>query len=197
MSFDPQLTPRKQIRNLLFILFSGIACAILLTMFMLYNYGPAGHYVLGNTLLSPEVINQMTQEDANDKKSVHKQTFMDHLEFSHQDIDSKKMMTYPIDEQTYAKFYQMVIHDKSLDEIPTSLSASFNQMPSSTLTIRIQKRKVLESSNEKQIFQEVQFLYKGDYYRLQLRDTSGSQWVYFYHPHIYEDVFILFTGAKI
>lgn len=185
LSFDPRLTPAKQIRNLLVILSGGAACAILLTLFLLYNYSPEGHYLIKNALLSPDVIAQISL----DKKKGKQEAVFDKIEYSYQDIETKKRTAVPIDKATYAKFYNMISNDKSLLDIPADIAAAFNQMPVSSLTIH-------DNAQQIQIFQEVQFLYKGDYYRLQLRESAASNWIYFYHPHIYEDAFNLFTGLK-
>lgn len=198
MSFDPKLTPRKQIRNLLTILVGGVLAAFLLTFFMLYSYGPEGHYLLKNALLSPDVISQISLPQKNNKSGS--QGIIDKIEFSNQDIETKKRTTIPIDKKTYTKFYNMIADDKSLLDIPADLTAGFNQMPASSLIVRVHdtsKATSLENlTNESQIFQEIQFMYKGDYYRLHLREATGSNWIYFYHPHIYEDTLTLFTSSK-
>lgn len=195
MSFDPQLTPGKQIRNLLGILFAGVACAILLTFFMLYNYGPEGYYLLKNVLLSPEVISQISLDEKNTKSGAVIPAVFDKIEFSYQDVETKKRTTVPVGKKTYAKFYNIVADDKSLLEIPAEITAAFNQMPASALVLIIEANPKIASS-QKQISQEIQFLYKGDYYRLQLREATGTNWIYFYRPHIYDDAFTLFTSEK-
>lgn len=195
MGFDPQLTPAKQIRNLLVILFAGAACAILLTFFMLYNYGPEGHYLLKNALLSPDVISQISLDEKNGKTGTVTQAIFDKIEFSYQDVETKKRTTVPVDKKTYGKFYSMIAEDKSLLDIPADTTAAFNQMPASSLILMIHG-KDKTTLNQNQVFQEVQFLYKGDYYRLRLRESTGTNWIYFYHPHIYDEAFTLFTSTK-
>ncbi len=193
MTFDPKLTPKKQITNLLIILFAGFSCAILLTLFFLYNYGSEGHYLLKNTLLSPEVLSQISLDTKNGQHASH--AYLNKIEFSQQDIETKKRTTRAVNKKTYSKFYDMISSDKSLIDIPIDLMAAFNSMPVSSLVIMIQdlNKNVLEKN---QLFQEVQFLYKGDYYRLELRDSSATNWIYFYHPHIYDDALLLFTSAE-
>lgn len=193
MSFDPQLTPKKQITNLLIILFAGLGGAILLTFFLLYNYGPEGHYLLKNALLSPDVISQMS--DVKDNQSASRTVF-DKIEFSYQDIETKKRTVIPVDKKTYSKFYSMISKDKSLLDVPVDITAAFNEMPASFLVITTESFNK-NDSHKSQIFQEVQLLYKGDYYRLQLRESTSTNWIYFYHPHIYDNAFLLFTSAKL
>lgn len=192
MGFDPQLTPKKQIRNLLMILGAGLFGGILLSLFMLYRYGPEGHYLLKNALLSPEVIAQISAPK-NGKLKHFSQTNIDKIEYSYQDLETKKRTVIPVDKTNYTSFYQKIADDKSLLEIPPEVMSAFTQMPESSLNLIVK-----DSSNDSshQIFQEVQFLYKGDYYRLQLRDSKTSHWIYFYHPHIYEEAFHQFTSTK-
>lgn len=196
LGFDPQMTPRKQIRNLMMILVSGIACAFLLTLFMLYSYGPEGHYLLKNALLSPDVLSQLSLHEKNSKLGSPLQGVIDKIEFSNQDVETKKRTSLPVDQKTYAKFYNMIVDDKSLLDIPAEITAGFNQMPASSLVVMIHENNKT-ANNPNQVFQEIQFLYKGDYYRLQLRESSESNWIYFYHPHIYDDTLTLFTSAKL
>lgn len=186
MTFNPKLSPQKQIKNLLFVLCAGIACAILLTLFMLYNYGPQGHYLLKNTLLAPETITQISPSKT--RPNGTQQTTFDKIEFSYQDSETHKRVTVPVNSKSYNQFYQMIANDKSLLDIPPEVTADFNQMPPASLVISIQKNDKNEG-NQKNTFQEVQLLYKGDYYRLQLRESGMANWIYFYHPHIYDDAF--------
>lgn len=188
LSFDPELTPKKQIRNLLFLLLSAIACAFLLTFFFLYNYNPEKHYLLKNALVSPEVISQMSASGENQKSKMTPSTILEKIEFSYPNIEEKKRIALAVNKQTYSKFYQMIKDDKSALEISDAISAAFNEMPAASLTLMVSS-----PSQHNQLFQEVQFLYKGDYYRIKLRQSETSDWVYFYHPHIYNDVYTLLT----
>jgi hypothetical protein len=188
LSFEPQLTPKKQIRNLIMILSAAVVCAALLTMGMLYTYGPEAHYYIKNALLSPDVIAKISLNEKNGKTS-HKPT-IDKIEFSYQDPETKKRINIPLDSKTYNRFYSTIEGDKNISEVPDPISAAFNQLPAAALILNFQ-----DSEKTLQVFQEVQFLFKGDYYRLQLREASGTRWIYFYHPHIYDDAFRLFTSS--
>lgn len=195
VNFEPNLTVGKQIRNLLFVLIAGAACAFVITFFVLYNYGPMGHYVLKNALLSPEVITTLSSSEK-DSKTTSKLLF-DKIEYSYQDYDTKKRNIVPVNRENYANFYRLVSEDKSLTEIPADVITSFNQLPIASLNVVLQSEKRSPINSDAKIFQEVQFLYKGDYYRIQLRESKDqAEWIYFHHPHIYNDTLDLFTSAK-
>lgn len=197
VNFEPNLTVGKQIRNLLFVLIAGAACAFAITFFVLYNYGPMGHYVLKNALLSPEVISALSFNEKDGKTGVNSKWMFDKIEYSYQDYDTKKRNTIPVNHEAYTNFYRLVAEEKSLTDVPADVITSFNQLPIASLNVILQSEKKLPISSDAKIFQEVQFLYKGDYYRIQLRESKDqAEWIYFYHPHIYNDTFDLFTGAK-
>lgn len=196
LSFDPQLTPRKQIRNLLVILFSGITCAILLTIVTLYYYHSDAHYFIKNALLSPDIISQISLNDQNDNPKNTSKMLFEKVEFSYQDVETQKRIAVPVDKKTYAQFYTMITNDINLSAIPEDVITGFNEMPASSLILTILSNdKTNSKTSASQIFQEVQFLYKGDYYRVHLRESDVPRWIYFYHPHIYNDVLALFTSS--
>lgn len=188
MSFNQTPSVRKQIRNLLFVLFAGVAFALMAILFALYNYNPVGNYYVKNSLISPEVISTLSRMGEKDRQS---KLFFEKIEYAHQDFESKKWTTMPLDPATYSRFYQTISDDKSMDQVPDEVKASFNELPLSTLTITL--------DGAEKILQEVQFLYKGDFYRIQIRESKNqAEWIYFYHPHIYNKAYSLFieSGKK-
>lgn len=189
------MTPKRQITNLLFILLAGAACAILVTFFMLYRYGPEGHYLLKNALLSPQVLSQISHNEKNLKSNLGAM-ILEKIEFSYQDFDTKKKTVIPVSKDKYAQFYHQIAEDKSIYDVPQEIITAFNQMPASSLMILVQGHQK-NASAQNPIFQEVQFLFKGDYYRLQLREASGTNWIYFYHPRVYDDAIRFFTGKAL
>lgn len=145
-------------------------------------------------MLSPEVISQMSR-DANKTAGYPARVFLNKIEFSYQDAETKKRSVHSIDGKIYSKFYSLISGDKSITDIPINLASSFNEMPASSLVITIQDMNK-NNPNKVDLFQEVQFLYKGDYYRVELRESSGANWIYFYHPQIYDKVLHLFTSEQ-
>jgi hypothetical protein len=185
LSFDPGTSPKKQIGNLLATLFSGVVCAFLVALAMLYFYSPNGNYLAQNALLAPDVIEQLNPKNATGK---NKSPLFERFEYSYQDYETKKRTLVPIDKEQYAKFYSTVFNDKSLDEVPPNAAADFDHMPAANLDL------ITTVDKNAQIFQTIQFLYRGNYYRIQLRESSPSgNWIYFQHPDIYNDTFNLFT----
>lgn len=189
MNYNPPISVKKQIRNLLFVLLGGAIFAFLGIFFFIHQYGPLGNYSLKNALLSPEVISTLSTA----KSGKNTLTF-DKIVYSYQDYETKQKTIVPVDKEKYSKLYKLISDDNSLQEIPPDIASSFNQMPLASLHIVLQDDKY---HSEKKITQEVQFLYKGDYYRLQLRESKEQGlWIYFYHPNIYNDTFHLFTDNK-
>lgn len=149
---------------------------------MLYTYSPSGHYFIKNALLSPEAIAQLSRQKNNQTQST--------VTFSYQDPQTKKRTVLSLSSLQYQAFYQLILEDKNLFDVPPQISKSFNQLPETSLTLTLQKEGDLSSQD----FQEIQFLFKGDYYRLRLRESHATNWVYFYHPNIYNEVIPLFIG---
>lgn len=191
MDFNQTPPVKKQIRNLLLVLLAGVAAALLVILFALYNYNPVGYYYLKNTLISPEVISTLTKGDTSNSK-----VFFEKIEYTHQDFESKKRIVRPVNREVYTRFYQTISEDKSMSQVPEDVKAAFNELPLSTLTITLDGENG-QRMGEK-ILQELEFLYKGDYYRVQLRESKNrAEWIYFYHPHIYNDSYNLFTESKV
>jgi hypothetical protein len=177
LNHEKEPSVKKQIFNLLSLLLVSILVGLLFGVFMLYHYGFEGDYKLENALLSPHVIQTISSPT---EKSL--------IEFTYQDFNNKKKQTIPIQEKQYAAFYQLISSDKSVKDIPLDVQSSFNQLPLTSLSVKVNTKK-------QTITQEVQFLYQGDYYRIQVRDSKDSgEWIYFYHPEIYKKTYDLFRN---
>ncbi len=50
---------RKEIRQLLAVLLSGVGLAVVASLFMIFFYGPSGQYAVKNVLLSPELLGKL------------------------------------------------------------------------------------------------------------------------------------------
>jgi len=188
LSFDPQLTPKRQIIHLLTLILAGALCAIALTFLTLYYYNPEAHYVVKNALLSPQTLKLIKKPRPGKRESTNSE----HLYFSYQDPISKKNLSNPIDLDVYQKFYQLISEDQSLNNLPPDLPGSFDQRPAASLILN-----VANNQDEDQKFQEIQFLPQGDYYRVQLREAQTTRWIYFYHAHIYDKAMDLLRGEAI
>lgn len=176
---------KKQIGNLLFVFLGGIVCAILLAASMLWNYGPSGRYIVKNALLSPETAEKMSYiEPRLGPKNSTKYVF-DKFQFTNWDPGNSELNKIIIPPVTYKKLFELISSEKS-ENVPNEIVAQFNPK-TANLTIWIRPEN--ESKEDKaKIFQQIQFL--GNYYRIELRTQDpDKKWIYFYHPHINQEVY--------
>lgn len=189
MAFDDKPAPAKQqICNLLIIIFSGIACALLISGFLLYYYGPTGSYLAQNTVLSPAVSEILRYQDVDGNTRGRARFVFDGIEFSYYDSKDNQWHQKTVDQPQYRKIYELIQNDKSL-EVPSAVKTFFNETNMVSLIIKVRPE---NGQQETRIFQTINFVNDGDYYRVQLREAnSKDQWAYFYHPHITQDLFVL------
>jgi hypothetical protein len=187
-------SPKSEIRSLFLVVFSGIVCAFLLSLLLLYYYGPSGRYALRNILLSPNLIQNLSYQDLNPKTKKVGLFIFEKIEFSYYDGAVKKWLSVPVLKETYEKFYSSINRDVSLIDVHPQIQELFYEGNLSQLSIKA----ITDSSNQKQItseiFQEVHFTKKGDHYRVRLREQSrtSDNWAYFYHEGIGQEVMKLF-----
>jgi hypothetical protein len=180
---------KNEIKNLILVIFSGVAGACLLALAMLHYYGPSGRYTVRNVLLSPVLIQNLSYQDVSPKTGKLALYTFDGIDFSHYDNDQKKWMSIPISKERYAIFFELIAQELSLEETANQVQDSFYKGKSSKLLIKIKTE-----SNEQKTFQEIDLAPLGDFYRIQLRVQAGSGvgWAYFYHPGIYQEAMKLF-----
>lgn len=189
---------KKRVRNLIYVIGSGILFAVAITAFMLYKYNPSGRYLLSNTLLSPETIPQMSYNAYDPKTNGTSRFVFDKIEFSYFDFKNNQWISRTDSIINYGKFYQLVRSEKSVLNPSKEIIALFNQKPPATITLKVHTESPAQWQATTKNFQEVQFANEGDYFRIQLHDQSAhTQWVYFYYPHIYYEIMQLFnSGSK-
>lgn len=179
------LSTKQQIRNLLLLIFSGIFVGLLVCLFFLYYYGPSGQYSVKNSLLSPAVLENLTFNDIDPKTGKVERFNFSGIEFSYLDASQKQMKRVQITPEQYRNFYNVIADDVSLKEISLQVEEQFSKMGSASLVLRMKTN----GSSEDKIFQQLNIVTNGDYYRIELRDmTSGnkSSWIYFHHQNIYQ-----------
>lgn len=184
----------RDIKNLLVVLGSAVVCAFLLAFVFIYYYGPSGHYLAGHTILDPAIIKQINYQE-NDPLTGKKVHFLfDKMEFSYFDAQKgleKKQIVSP---SNYQKFYQLIASDVSVSEDSLKLEELFRKSRSTVLTISMRTMNGSGTGSAK-IFQMVQFVQE-DHFRVQLHERQEQgEWVYFTHPHIYQETMNLFTKA--
>lgn len=177
---------KKEIWALLAVIGSGVAFSLLVAAWCLYFYSPSGLYHIKYALLSPDTADELRYQDS-DPSTGSKQFFvLDSMLFTYFDKEKSTWQTVTVDRQKYRKFYDALMSDVSLQEGPAaSIAAKFLSGHPAMLRIMVQSESKGKAVTK--IFQEVVFVYDGDYYRLELRgDSHQREWAYFFHKNIYE-----------
>lgn len=193
---DRQTSPsqKKDVRNLLFVIFFGVAVAFVGTAWMAYYYGPSGRYFASSVLLSPDVIQQLSYNAYDPKTNGTSRFDFDKIEFSHFNTETKKWQKYNVDLEQYAKFYSLVSSEKSVPHLTDDIINLFNQPYPSRIILSVHTESSAKWQATTKDFQELQFAFNGDYFRVELHeDSTKAEWAYFYHPQIYRQVLSLFT----
>jgi hypothetical protein len=185
----------RDIRNLSAVLGSAIICSGLLAAFFIHYYGPSGHYLAGQAILDPTILEKKNYQERlpNTGQKVH--FIFDQMEFFYYDPQKDQMDKKVIPLKNYQKFYDLIASEKSLSEVSEKIENLFLTSHPTILTARMRTRQ--DSSNVMtKIYQVVQFVQE-DYFRVQLQERSEQEWVYFYQPHLYRDVMQLFTYVNL
>lgn len=186
-------TAAKQIRNLLLVVSSGVVAAILLTVSMVYYYGPSGLYIARNVLLSPATMERLAYNDSNPDTGGLARFIFNNIEFTIYDVNVRKYQQLNIGIEKYQKFYDAVSSDRSIEDVTGDIISIFSIGYPSKLTLTVRAEQNGKSNAVTKKFQEVQFAQDGDYYRVELLDQNAiGSWAYFYHPKIYQEVQNLF-----
>lgn len=189
-----QESKNKEIRNLLFVIFSGILGAFAVALGMLYYYNPTGSYLAGNVLLSPESTQVIRFNDVNPKTGATSKFLFDQVEFTYFDAKLKQWKNLNVDQDKYVKLYQAISSDRSLDATD-EIKILFNKDPSK-LILKIRSDTNVAANAITKPFIEVNFANDGDYYRIELHEENSlDTWAYFYHPGIYKETFNIIIPA--
>jgi hypothetical protein len=183
LAYTCRMTPIKQIRNLLMVLFGGVAFGVLIFLYFLYYYGPNGQYIAKNVILAPEVIQTMSFKDSNLRTGGNTRFVFQDIEFSYKDLKLNQWHRIKVPLESYAKFYALVSNDRSIS--PEGIEDLFRQSARLILTIKTESN--AEWQNSSKTFQEIHFSDEGNHFRVELHQENPSEpWVYFYHPGIVE-----------
>lgn len=188
---------RQEIKNLLAVLGSSAVCAVSIAVGMLYYYGPSGQYSAQNMLLSPDILSQISfhEGSANAKNGI-KYVF-DGIEFLNYAKESKRAQRFMVSEEKYKRFYNLLAGRHSLTAPSAEVQALFQQPYVSKLSLKLKEdNKGGKYPTSSKVFLEVEIVPDGDYFRAQLLVQQPTEsWVYFYHPHIYNQVLQLFGNG--
>lgn len=197
MGYHKDLSPNKQVRNLLAVIGSAVLLAFAASLLMLYIYSPTGRYIVKNALLSPDTMNRLAYSDLNSKAGGSTRFVFDAIEFSFFDQDLKKWQKVFVGNDAYSNFYDLIAEEKSTLDVTDEMVNAFSVPYPSTLTLRVKTENTASWQAFTKIFQEVQFAKQGGLYRIALHQQDASQrWIYFNHPDIYQIAMNNFSVLK-
>jgi|LakMenE01Jun11ns_1017448.scaffolds.fasta_scaffold9799705_1 hypothetical protein len=184
----------EEIRNVLSILLGGILVALLFAGFMLYYHNPSGSYEAGNVLIAPFASSPFPFNDINLTTGRKEKFIMKGIEFSYYDPVKKQRERRSVILDNYIAFYNLVSKEKSLVTVPNEIKEKFYRPNSAILSFIAYPE---NAKNEIKTFLSADFVYEGDYYRVQLREHRANEeaWAYFYHPGIYREIFHLLSKS--
>ena len=185
---ESKATKRSEVRRLLAVLGCGVGIAILSACWLLYQYGPSGRYIAGQTLLEPSLALRL-EEKERDPQTQHFVYFIfDKHEFTL--YTGQKEQKFAVAFEAYSRFYDAVRTEKSLTEVPLAVQQLFAH-PSAQLTTFLRA----ELSSKTQSVQEVEWSGE-DYFRIKLQGTGMKQeWAYFFRAGGYREALSFFTAV--
>lgn len=178
-----------QIRNFLFVLFFGIASASLIVFMLVHYLGPSGKYIAKNVFLSPEIAYKMAYNDKNTKTWSDTRFVFQKLEFVYPDEVTGRWKSLVLNDEQYHRVYAILSPDVSILEPDKEIVHLFEKEDFASLILTVKTNSPAQWQAETKVFQEVQITINEKYYRIQLHeDESGTHWVYFYHPRLFEEI---------
>lgn len=183
---------RKEVKSLVLMLASSVVIAFIGVVALVYYIGQPGTYRLGQVLISPEVIKEISITDYDVKTGRGNPFLFDKIEFIKADFYDKGRERYSVNTAGYEEFYEQTRGLRSIPKISEETIASLLLIPPSTLTIFVRKKGEFESRT---VFQEIEFFGDSDYFRVRLRqeEKKSQEWIYFKEPGIYKRVLFLFV----
>jgi hypothetical protein len=186
---------KSEVRKLLSVIIAAVFFAFLIAFLGVYYLGPSGRYSARNVLLNPEVAFKLNYNDYNQKTGGESRFVLDSIEYAYYLPEVGSWKKKGIDQETYQKFYRLIESDTSIREISEDVINLFRVPPPASLILYVHTESDASWQEARKIFQQIDFLDKEGYYRIELReDASGAQWAYFYHPGIYQKVTQLFLN---
>ncbi len=181
--------PGPQIRGMLTVILSAIACAFLIVFLLVRYYGPTGQYTIEQVLLQPDLLPQLSYQERDPTTGKMSQYTYDHMEYTYFDSASSQWKKQDVSTDRYKEFVRLVAGDRSLLDPQESVLVSFSQKRAAVLTVWVKNN----LSTALKTFQEIAFVPDVDLFRVELRQQDNVQpWAYFEHTGIYEDTKRLF-----
>ncbi len=181
---------KREIVNLLGILFGAILCGAAAAFYFIYYYGGTGQYKLENILVSPETLQKLAYQEFNPQSKRSSRYVFKEIDFIYNGSQQRK-----IGPETYKKLYDLLKDDRSLSQPSAEIERLFFSQAPARLIIKVKQEGAGDLQEALLPFQEVQFAEGTPYYRVQLRVQEGtsSAWTYFDHPDAYLKVMSILT----
>ncbi len=179
---------RQEIVKLLLLFGFSMALALFLTVFLIYNYGPSGRYLVSSALLAPDLTSTLAYNDTNKKTGGLTRYISDGIELSFYNPKTKEIEHLQIDLKTYRHIYGLIDDDESVQELTEQMIQQFSASQGvATLAIKVRTESHADWIDETKDFQTVEFA--RDFFRIRLHEEKNPNiWVYFAHSQILQQV---------
>lgn len=190
-------TPGTQVRQLLFLLSSGVIAAIVVALGLITYYGPTGNFVVKSILISPETLKDLNYKAVNPETGKEDAFVFARLELMHFDNKDNKWIAKQLDFQKYQEFYQTIASQESVPQGEQVHEKTFLTSNPASLAIVVQSKEKKGTKEGDRVFQEVQLLPKEGLYRIELHQTYPLKtWAYFENDGLEEIVAGLIGGSN-
>ena len=176
----------RELRNLGLTLSLALLAAILTTYLLVQNFGTTGQYMVGTTLLSPDVLEKLNFNDRDPRTNQAARYVFGGIDYQVYDPLKKEWARVPVGLDQYRLFFKKIAHDESLLNPTPSMESYFTQMQPATLSIHVRTDSNSPWLADAKVFQQLDIASQGSLFRIQLREQApgAPPWAYFEHPQI-------------
>jgi hypothetical protein len=184
-----EISAKKQIRNLLTLIAASISSAVIIAFGVAYYYGPSGLYQAKNITFPPDFFSDLKYYASGPKGKQSSAFIFDAIIFSYFDEGKKEWENISLTLDQYKQIYNLFYNDESVETVTEEVKEQFTTNYFVSIYLRVRIDTSLESEASVKTFQEINIVNHGDYYRIEVHEEgSQNNWVYFYHPSIYDEV---------
>lgn len=188
---------RKDIRDFLLVIFAGIFTAFIVVFWMIKEDPSEKQLKVSEALLSPETIEQMSNRAVTSNPSLSAQYLVESIDFSHFDPLKGKWEMTQVDIGPYQQIYRLLEGDVGNRKANPEVESQFDQGNISTLAIYVKVHKPYQTGAASSLFQQIQILPSGEWYRVQIHaDSDKPQWFYYRHPQILDELLQIIKGQS-
>ena len=160
-----------------------IGCGMLLALLSLFWLVRVESYEKGiyaqEVVLNPRDMQMLTRNGENNTAPILVES-IDYSKYS-----GGKWEMESLDLISYQKIWDQLDGDRGAAKIDPETLKLFDTPKLSTVAIYVRKQVPYQKDGLNVLYQQIQFLAFGDYYRVQIAgEEHKGHWVYFYHPAI-------------